>query len=185
MIMPGPIFWKLTALIAVFAAAVPSQAATYAFDNRHAIVRFTYYAGLVPQYGRFSALQGQLRFDSEVSDQGSINAIIRTSSLSADDWESELRGSDFFNVSVFPEIRFKSVAVKAVDGKNAEFTGDLTMVGVTQRVQLRAKLTNGHHFSGHMRINRSAFKMTAFSLLVGDEIDIRIEADLIEDGKSG
>ena len=85
----------------------------------------------------------------------------------------------FFNVAVFPEIRFKSRSAQTGSGKGTELTGDLTMNGVTQPVTLLAVLKNGSHVSAAAHIKRSAFNMTALSLLISDEIDIQIEADLV------
>jgi polyisoprenoid-binding protein YceI len=85
----------------------------------------------------------------------------------------------FFNVAVFPEIRFKSRSAKPAGGNGTELTGDLTMNGVTQPVTLLAVFKNGSHVSAAAHIKRSAFNMTALSLLISDEIDIQIEADLI------
>ena len=53
------------------------------------------------------------------------------------------------------------------------------MNGVTQPVTLLAVLKNGSHVSAAAHIKRSAFNMTALSLLISDEIDIQIEADLV------
>src|SRR5271165_3970877 len=79
-------------------AAFPSQsiAATYTFDSSRADVTFTYYAGFIPQSGHFTRMNGILKTDPH-SSQGSIDAVIKTESLSASAWESELKGKDFFN----------------------------------------------------------------------------------------
>jgi polyisoprenoid-binding protein YceI len=54
------------------------------------------------------------------------------------------------------------------------------MNGVTRPVTLEAEFKNAHHVSAKAHIKRSDFNMTALSYLVGDEIEIRIEAELIE-----
>jgi polyisoprenoid-binding protein YceI len=166
-------------LIVAVAGTTRSEAATFAFDRKHADVNFTYYVGFVTQSGRFTEMDGQLQFDAHSPERGSIDAVIKTASLTANAWESELRSSMFFNVAVFPEIRFKSRSVRPTAANSAEFVGDLTMNGVTQTVTLLADI-NGRHVTAKAHIKRSAFNMTALSFLVDDEIDIRIEAGLIE-----
>jgi hypothetical protein len=57
-------------LFIVFAAAgVPvadgCRADNFAFDRAHAEVIFTYYVGLVAQYGRFTDLSGSFEFRSQ------------------------------------------------------------------------------------------------------------------------
>ncbi len=167
-------------LLAEGAGATGSHAATYAFDSKHADVNFTYYVGFLSQSARFTELDGIFQFDVRARERGSINAVIKTSSLTANAWESELKSSMFFNVAVFPEIRFRSRSAKLAAGDGAEFIGDLTMNGVTQPVTLLAVLKNGSHVSATAHIKRSAFNMTGLSFLVADEIDIQIEAELIE-----
>ncbi len=163
-------------------AAVParSYAATYAFDGRHAEVNFTYYVGFISETGRFTEMDGNFQFDARAPGRGSLDAVVKTASLTAHAWESELKSSMFFNVAVFPEIRFKSRSVRPAGANGAEFTGDLTMNGVTQPATLVAVIKDGSRVSVSAHIKRSAFNMTALSFLVSDEIDIQIEAGLIE-----
>jgi len=157
-----------------------SEAATYVFDNRHADVNFSYYVGFLAQSGHFTEIDGLLQFDEYNPERGSVDAVIKTASLTANAWEAELKGSGFFNVAVFPEIRFKSRSVTPAGANRADFIGDLTMNGVTQPITLQAILINARHITAKAHIKRSDFNMTALSLLVADEIDIQIEAELIE-----
>ncbi len=170
-------------LLSAGASATRSQAANYIFDSQRADVHFTYYVGFLSQSGRFTKLDGIFQFDARSPEHGSINAVIKTSSLTANAWETELKGSGFFNVAVFPEIRFTSRTVRPAGENTAEFIGDLTMNGVTQPVTLRT-IVKGGHVTATTHIQRSAFNMTALSFLVGDGIDIQIEAELIEKQKN-
>jgi polyisoprenoid-binding protein YceI len=167
-------------LLLASVSATGSRAATFTFEANRAEVNFTYYVGFISESGRFTEMSGVFQFDGRAPERGSMDAVVRTASLAANAWEKELKSSMFFNVAVFPEIRFKSRHVKPVGADSAEFTGDLTMNGVTQPVTMLAVLKNGSHISASARIKRSDFNMTALSFLVSDEIDIRIEAGLIE-----
>ena len=173
------------------------SAGIYSFDNKHANVNFTYYVGFASQSGRFTDLNGVFHFDRRTPEQGSIKAVIKTASLTANAFESELRGSRFFNVGVFPEIRFASRSVKPLGENRAAFHGDLTMNGVTRPVILHvafqpeagagfgdaqaASPPNGRaRVIAKTRLKRSEFNMTSLSYLVKDEIDIEISAALQE-----
>ena len=125
------------ALASLATFAGECSAGIYSFDNKHANVNFTYYVGFASQSGRFTDMNGVFQFDRRAPAQGSIKAVIKTASLTANAFESELRGSRFFNVGVFPEIRFASRSVKPVGEDRAEFNGDLTMNGVTRPVTLQ------------------------------------------------
>jgi polyisoprenoid-binding protein YceI len=172
-------------------------AGIYSFDNKHANVHFTYYVGFASQSGRFTDLKGAFHFDSRAPEQGSIKAVIKTASLTANAFESELKGSRFFNVGVFPEIRFASRSVKPLGENRAAFHGDLTMNGVTRPVILQvafepeagagsgsvqaAPPPDGRaRMVAKTRLKRSQFNMTSLSYLVNDEIDIEITAALQE-----
>ena len=185
------------ALASLAAFAGQCSAGFYSFDNKHANVNFTYYVGFTSQSGRFTDMNGVFQFDRRAPAQGSIKAVIKTASLTANAFELELRGSRFFNVGVFPEIRFASRSVKPAGQDRVEFNGDLTMNGVTRPVTLQvvfqpearanfgspqaASSPDGHaRMIATTRLKRSEFNMTSLSYLVNDEIDIEISAALQE-----
>jgi polyisoprenoid-binding protein YceI len=166
-------------------------AETYMFDGSQAEVRFTYQVGFSSQTARFTEVAGLCEFDEKAPEKGRVEAIVKTASLtaSAPFIEDKLKGEDFFNVAVRPEIRFKSHTLRPAAGNNAELAGDLTMNGITLPVTLRMAFQKAAgneqmlalkspRLTATTRIKRSAFKMTALSFLVGDEIDIEINAPL-------
>ena len=192
----APIF-AIFALAGLATFTGQCSAGIYTFDTKHADVSFTYYVGFASQSGRFTDLNGVFQFDRRAPEQGSIKAVIKTASLTANAFESELRSSRFFNVGVFPEIRFASRSVKPMGENRAEFNGDLTMNGVTRPVTLQAvfqpeaRAGSGSaqpssspdgraRMIGTIRLKRSEFNMTSLSYLVNDEIDIQITAALQE-----
>lgn len=184
-----------SAFIVVEAArADPPQ--IYTFDNKHTDIRFTYGMGFVSQSGRFTDVGGTFRYDSGAPERGGMDAVIKSASLSADSFETELKSSDFFDVGVYPEIRFKSRSVTPAGGNAATFLGDLTMKGVTQPAALQVVLEPADaagpsrgpavnpmiRMKAVGRIKRSAFNMTALGFLVGDDIEIQIDAVLKKGG---
>jgi len=184
-----------SALAAIFAAfsliglefaAGDARAASYTFDKR-ADISFIYNVGIVQQSGHLSDIDGVFQFDKRAPERGSIKAVIKTASLSAAIAEDILRGDDFFNVSSFPEIHFVSRSAKATGDNTAEFTGDLTIKGVTRPMTLKvvfqpqgAANAQGQKVTATARIKRSAFNMTAYSYIVDDDVDIEIKAVLRE-----
>ena len=186
----------ILALVIFAASTGPSPAGVYTFDSKRADVSFTYYVGFTSQSGRFTDLNGVFHFDRRAPEQGSIKAVIKTASLPANAFESQLKSSDFFNVRVHPEIRFVSRSVRPIGENRAEYNGDLTMKGVTRPVTLLVVFQPGPSASSaastptsledsprviaKARLKRSAFNMTALSYLVNDEIDIQISAPLQE-----
>jgi polyisoprenoid-binding protein YceI len=177
--------------LSLFGAAAPaSQAATYLFENKQAEIDFTYVVGFVTQSGHFSKIDGFLKFDRRAPEKGSLNAIIKTDSLTASNFQDELRGDDFFNVTVFPDIRFVSQTAHAVGDNAAEFSGALTMHGVTQPLNVHVDFLppdpaqpNRINLVATAQLKRSAFNMTALSALVDDDIEIKIRGALIKEKK--
>jgi polyisoprenoid-binding protein YceI len=179
----------LTAFIlAVLAFLAPGAGAgTYNLENRNADITFTYTVGFIEQTGRLREIDGVLKYDKKAPQKSSVEAVIKTGTLTANAFEDELKSSDFFNVAEFPDIRFVSSSVKPAGENSVEFTGALTMRGVTQPVTLRFDFEpqkNGA--AGQIKVTakgqmkRSDFGMTALSLLVDDDIAIVIKSALQE-----
>jgi polyisoprenoid-binding protein YceI len=63
---------------------------------------------------------------------------VKTVTTANDYRDKTLKGEDFFNVSKYPRITFKSTSVKKSDS-GYEVYGDLTIAGVTRPVILEAE----------------------------------------------
>jgi len=102
--------------------------------------------------------------------------------------DAHLKSPDFFSAKEFPEVSFKSTAVKKIDDKNVEVTGDLMMHGVTKSVTVKAEHVGTATkmgqtrtgFDGALTIKRSDFGMNAMLDLVGDEITLMINLEGIQ-----
>ena len=84
-------------------------------------------------------------------------------------------------------MTFKSRAVRSTGHDTAEMTGDITVNGITKPITFEVsfqphddpalKYTIGaREFVAKGRFQRSAFKMTAYQAMVGDDIEIEIDA---------
>ncbi|MGA7323076.1 MAG: YceI family protein [Rhodomicrobium sp.] len=192
---------KATNLVTAFLLGISagaSHGAIYSFDRKRAEVNFTYYAAFVPQSARFTEMEGVIQFDGAAPERSFVDAVVKTASLTANAWESELKGSSFFNVALFPEIHFTGCSATPTGLNSADFMGNLTMKGITQPITLHAvvapeqppphgderRARGSRHITATAHINRSAFNITALSFLVEDGIDIEIKATLQEVRKS-
>ncbi|MGE0768857.1 MAG: YceI family protein [Hyphomicrobiaceae bacterium] len=101
--------------------------------------------------------------------------------------ENELKGAAFFNVKAFPVIAFRSLAVKPRSPTAVDLLGEITINGITKPVTFKVTLAphddpalkydNGaQRFTARTRIQRSAFKMTKFQLVVDDDVELEIDA---------
>jgi polyisoprenoid-binding protein YceI len=126
--------------------------------------------------------------DAEAEIITDVNSI-RTADGERDD---EMKGPDFFDVANYPDIKFKSRSFKKMDDKNYKITGDMTMHGVTKRIQLNAickvitnpkskKTVAGFKITG--TIKRADFNMNSSSIsstLVDNKISMFANLEFIK-----
>jgi polyisoprenoid-binding protein YceI len=180
-----------TLAFGAMALAGQCEAASYVFDQKRTEVRFSYSMGFAKSGGRFSKVRGTAQFDAAAPERTKVDAVIETGSLTADEpmVESELRGTNFFNVLAQPQMTFKSRAVRADTSEAAEMNGDITVNGITRPVVLQVALqphegpalrysAGALELVAKTRIRRRDFNMTAYGDMVGDEVQIEIRAIL-------
>jgi len=182
----------LPALVAaelVIASALPANARRFEFDQRRTEVRFTYKMAYSTQRGRFTKVSGTLDYDEAAPEKSKIRASIVAASLTTGEAlvDNELKGAAFFNVETCPVIAFKSLSVRPNSATAADVSGEITVNGITKPVTLKIALephddpalkydAGARKFVGTTRIQRSAFNMTDYQSMVGDDIDIEIDA---------
>ena len=110
--------------------------------------------------------------------------------------DEHLRGPDFFDVTKYPSITFLSKKVMRVDTNKLKVVGDLTIHGVTKEITVdvegptpEVKDLGGNFRRGATattKISRRDFGIVwnrvldTGGLLVGDEVDIYVEVELIK-----
>jgi polyisoprenoid-binding protein YceI len=104
-----------------------------------------------------------------------------------------LRSADFFDVTKFPTITFKSKSVKRTGENSGDIVGDLTMHGVTKEITLHGKFLGkgegmgGKEISGWELTLAEPIKRSDYGLnwsktvegtsVVGQEVEVSIEAE--------
>lgn len=134
---------KSLVLIALMATAT-AHAATYKVDPYHTNARFSIdHFGASSNVGGFYKLEGEMQLDVEKG-EGAINIAIPTATLqaSSEEFTQHLKSADLFNVEKFPEMRFVSTKFHFLDKKVTEVEGNLTLLGKTQPVTLKATKFN-------------------------------------------
>ena len=124
--------------------AFNSFAADYVIDTQgaHASVNFKIqHLGYSWLTGRFNDFSGKFSYDQAKPEASSISVTINTASLDSNhaDRDKHIKGSDFLNVSKFPEAKFVSQKVEDEGAGNLKITGDLTLHGVTKSIVIQAK----------------------------------------------
>lgn len=184
----------LAASVVLAGMAPPANAADkFLLDTAHTSVLFGLsHLGFSKSFGRFNTIEGALSLDAQAPEKSSVVVTIDAASIDTNHEERDdhLRGKDFFDVAQFPTLSYKSTSVKLTGEKTATVTGDLTMHGVTRPVPLEVTLVKtGPHprdatktvagFSARGTLKRSDFGMAYGAPVLGDEVELIIEAETI------
>ncbi len=183
---------KFRTLILFAAAALcgPALAAdSYTLDAAHTRPLFEVrHLGLSIQHGRFNKATGSIVLD-RATKKGSVDISIDAASIDmgSDKWEQHLKSEDFFSVTKYPSISFKSDRLGFEGDALAAVDGQLTMLGVTRPVRLAIS-----HFrcapdpfskreacgaDATATIKRSEFGMKYAIPAVADEVLLRIPVE--------
>jgi polyisoprenoid-binding protein YceI len=186
-------------LLAMAAPAVAlAQASTWAIDPSHSHSTFTVRHLVISNVrGEFGKTTGTLTLDEKDITRSRIEATIDASTINTRnaDRDAHLRSPDFFDSAKYPTITFKSTKVERVGEGALKVTGDLTMHGVTRPVVLDVLGPTGEikgmrgelrrAVSATTKLNRRDFglswsKTVEAGPVVGDEVKIEIEAELVK-----
>lgn len=178
--------------------ATTSTGTRFTLDGSHTHVGFSVRHMMISNVrGEFQKVTGEAVFDRTHPEGGSLTATIEVASIHTREEarDTHLRSADFFDVERYPTITFVSKRiVKRGDG--LDVIGDLSIHGTTNEVTLAvdditAELADpwGNARIGAVaktKVSRAAFGMRwnsaieAGGVLVGDEISIQVEAELIK-----
>jgi polyisoprenoid-binding protein YceI len=142
-----------TLALMVAASAVAAED-TYTIDPVHSQPMFEVeHMGFSIQRGTFSRVTGTVRLDRSVH-KGTIDVTIDTTSIKTIDprLDTHVKGEDFFNVTKYPTMTFRSSNLIFDGDRLVGADGALTMIGVTKPVAL--KVTN--FVCGDHPLNRKA-----------------------------
>lgn len=176
--------------IALGAAPLAAQASEWTLDSSHSQIVFSYdHLGFSTTYGMFSGFTGQITFDPENPEAGSVRVEIPTQSLITG-WpqrDQHFLSADFFDAEAAPAITFTSTDIEVTGENTANITGDLTMNNVTTPVVL-ATTFNGVRdhpqaqtpwtgFTATATIMRSDWDMGQFAPFVSDAVNLEISVE--------
>ncbi|MCP1660419.1 YceI family protein [Neisseria perflava] len=132
----------IAALLAT--AAASASAATYKIDPTHTNARFAIdHFATSTNVGGFYGLNGTVEFD-KAKRNGSVNLVIPVKNLQtgSTQFTNHLLSADLFNADKYPEARFVSTRFHYVGKKLVSVEGNLTMLGQTNPIKLKAEKFN-------------------------------------------
>lgn len=184
--------------VAVFTAfliltiSAAAQVQTWQIDPNHTAAQFSVrHMGISTVRGAFTKVSGSAQYDPSNVSKTSIDATIDASSVDTrvSTRDDDLRSPNYFDVAKYPTITFKSKSVQAAGEGKLKIVGDLTIHGVTKEVTLdvdgpSAPVTdpkgNSHlGASANTKVNRKDFGVGGSSNMVGEDITITIDVELV------
>jgi polyisoprenoid-binding protein YceI len=189
---------RTLAALVLFAPLVALGAPTrWNIDPAHTQSNFTIRHLVISNVrGEFKNTTGAVAIDDQDPSKSVVDAVIDATTIHTreDKRDAHLKSADFFDVEKYPKITFKSSKVeKAGDGYKV--AGELTLHGVTKPVVLDVSAltpeikdpwgNTRRGVSARTTVNRKDFglnwnKMIEAGPVVGDEVKIEIEAELIK-----
>ena len=157
------------------------------FEARHAVV--------TKVRGHFGDFEGTIVVGDDLAGSSAkVSAKLDSIDTGSADRDGHLKSADFFDVENTNELKFESTGIKA-DGDEFVVTGNLTIKGVTQPVELELEATGTATdpfgnvragFEGKGELSRKDFGLTwnvaleAGGVLVSDKIKLQLDISAIK-----
>ncbi|HEY6763405.1 MAG TPA: YceI family protein [Candidatus Sulfotelmatobacter sp.] len=186
--------FKIAVLMAALTLTVSAgaQMTNWQIDPNHTSAQFSVkHLGISTVRGAFTKVTGTAKFDASDPSKSSLEASIDASSVDTrvDMRDKDLRSENFLDVAKYHTITFHSKQTQAAGAGKLRMTGDLTIHGTTKEVVLdvdgpSAEMKDpwGNQrigASATTKINRKDFAVNGAPAVVGDDITITIDAELI------
>jgi polyisoprenoid-binding protein YceI len=175
-------------------------ATRWEIDPAHTTVEFAVKHMMISTVkGRFASVSGHAYVNPAEPSRPELEVTIDAASVDTGEAnrDAHLRSPDFLDVDTYPHITFRARRIEGDLRKNFELVGDLTIHGVTRQVKLNAAFEGqttdpwgGERvgFSATGKLNRKDFDLRwnvaleAGGWLVGDEVKLLIDAELVKSG---
>lgn len=190
----------LAVIFCIFAWSASALAAAekWEIDKAHSSIYFDIKHTYATVRGLFNDFSGTLMLDPDDPGASSIKIEVRTDSINTNitKRDNHLRSDDFFAASDFPVMTFKSTNVKKVEGSQYLIEGDLTIKGVTKKIDVpftyygmkenplkKGQMVAG--FEAEFTINRLDYKVGTGKFadmgVVGEEVRIVVTIEALND----
>jgi len=175
--------------------AIPTG--TWTIDPAHSKVGFAVkHMGIATVRGEFTDFQGALEIADDPS-SAKVYGTVKAGSVDTNEPQRDehLRSPDFFDVAQYPELRFESTEIEALDGEEFRITGRLTIHGVTNEIVLDAEIQGtdvdpwgnervGLEVTGQLSRGDYGIKFNqalgSGNMLVGDKVKLALDISAVK-----
>lgn len=185
--------YLLAALTLAVGVPAVAQSAQWQLDPAHSSAQFAVrHMGISTVRGTFTKLSGTARYEPADSKNDSVEVTIETASVDSrvEMRDNDLRSDHFFDVQKYPTMTFRSTKLESAGTDKLKITGDLTIRGITKPVTLDVEGPSKpfNDGQGHLHmgvsatgtVNRTDFGMTGYPGMVGNEVQLTIDAELVQ-----
>lgn len=148
--------------VSLLALAAPAVAADYVQTPNSTLAFAGKYQGQV-FVGRFPGFSSKLSFDPAQLEKARLDVTIplATATTRNSDYDSEMRGTAFFNAAAFPQARYVATRFRALGGNRYAADGNLTLRGISKPITLTFEWTPGAQpvLFGRAKVSRLAFNV--------------------------
>ena len=171
---------------------------SWKIDPSHTLIQFSVrHMMLAKVRGQFEKFDGVIGLDETNPEKTSVDVSVETASINTRDAQRDghLRSADFFNAEAYPQMRFRGTRVERLGPTSARLHGDLTIRDITRPLSLEVEYTGkakspwgtiSAGFTASGKLNRKDWNLTwnqaleTGGVLVGDEIEITVELELVQ-----
>ena len=149
------------------------------------------YLGKATTDGKFNKVNGAISYDVKNPTSTTINFTVYTNSIDTDRRlrDSFLRRKELLNTKQYPTMTFVSKKVSMINPKEANVTGDFTVLGQTKPLTVRVTLSDIENdpitskptlrFRATGLVDRYSYGVTAFPKVISNIIPLELSGKLI------
>lgn len=168
------LFTSVLSTLTLFVAAQNYNPADEGSKVHFAIKNFGINTG-----GDLSGLKGNIYFDPAnlPASNFTVSVEVKTIDTDSENRDEHLRGDRYFDADKYPEILIKSVRIDKANSGKFNFTGTLTMHGITKNITFpfTASLQGSDYlFSGDFEINRLDYSVGEESSVLSNTVKISL-----------
>ena len=179
---------KALAVATLLLASSVASAASYKFDPTHTQVRFNWiHTAGVTLSGFFTKYDGKIDLNFADPVKSSVDVTLDVSGLwtGVPKFDEHLKNADFFDVTKFPTITFKSTKAVKTSATTGKLTGNLTIKGVTKPITFDVVATSKFEkvqrlgFMATAKVKRSDLGLGLYAPAVPEEVTIVIATEVL------
>lgn len=128
------------ALATLFVTSAQAEVATYKVDPAHTFVTFEVtHFGTSTNRGRFDRKDGVITID-KAAKSGTVELVLETGSINTGTpaFDKQMQSENFLNAALFPQAKFVASKLTFAGDKVSAVDGQLTLLGKTNPVLLKA-----------------------------------------------